>query len=297
MSAEVQLAPGQPAASRRRRRRIRSGTFARAWLGLFHPGPSIATTVIPLVCWALLGGSGSGWLPLSVMVMAQQFAISVHNDWCDRTLDARTKPWRALPLGLLSPGNALALSAGLAGASVAASALLGLDEVTLNALGLAAGFSYNAWLKRTVFSWLPFAVAFPLLALFAMAALDLWPDRWPLVFAFGAPTAVALHLGDTLPDLESDRQAGVHGLAHRLGPKWSARVGQAAFLVVAAGILALTRHLFSPTLGGIAAILQAVAGFVVVLRVGGDGKGVRTQFMCAALISAPTWLSAVLLPS
>ncbi len=35
--------------------------------------------------------------------------------------------------------------------------------------------------------------------------------------AAGALLGVAAHLGDTLPDIEADRAAGIRGLPHRLG--------------------------------------------------------------------------------
>ncbi|MEX1194013.1 MAG: UbiA family prenyltransferase, partial [Dehalococcoidia bacterium] len=42
-------------------------------------------------------------------LFVSQLAISVHNDYCDRELDAQVKPWRALPRGLVSPAQAVGL--------------------------------------------------------------------------------------------------------------------------------------------------------------------------------------------
>src|SRR6266542_3066452 len=49
--------------------------------------------------------------------------------------------------------------------------------------------------------------------------------------------AVAVHLADSLPDVESDRAAGVHGLAPRLGVRAAGTLVAAAYLV--AGAIAL----------------------------------------------------------
>src|SRR6266545_1546128 len=91
--------------------------------------------------------------------------------------------------------------------------------VTVLALasGLACAWSYDLWLKGTAASVLPFAIALPLVPLFGYGAAGRFPPvlwwAWPI----GALAAVAVHLADSLPDVESDRAAGVHGLAPRLG--------------------------------------------------------------------------------
>src|SRR4029453_15170493 len=89
-------------------------------------------------------------------------------------------------------------------------------------VGLAWGWSYDLWLKGTVWSALPFAVAVPIVPLFGYGAAGgvpaaLW-GGWPTA----APLAVATHLADALPDVERDRATGVRGLTTRLG------VGRAA---------------------------------------------------------------------
>ena len=172
-------------------------------------------------------------LLVGVMLACQQIAISFHNDWCDRDLDAAGKPWRAIPSGAVRSGLVRALAWLLVAASLALALPLGWLEVVLDALGIACGFAYNAWLKRTTLSWLPFAIAFPLVPLFGPAALD-GVERAlrlaPPLFAAGAPLAVAIHLADTLPDLRQDRAHGVRGLAHRLGARGSRAACAALFL-------------------------------------------------------------------
>jgi 4-hydroxybenzoate polyprenyltransferase len=91
---------------------------------------------------------------------------------------------------------------------------------------------YDAGLKYTAFSWLPFAIAFPTLPLWAWAGAHpsgevpaslLWV--WPV----GAVLVLGIHLADTIPDLASDTVAGVRGLAHRIGPRRSLALCWGAF--------------------------------------------------------------------
>ena len=203
---------------------------------VLHPGPSLATVAAALLCLAALTGGRpprDATLELAAALALQQFAISAHNDYVDRTLDATAKPWRALPAGVLRPRTTLLLAAAFGLGALVIATPLGFDEVVLVALGLSAGLAYNARLKRTPLSWLPFAVAFPLIPLFGMAALDRWPSYWSLTYVVVSPAAVAIHLWDSLPDVELDRRHGVRGLAATLGPN---RARRAAWLLAGAAL-------------------------------------------------------------
>ena len=116
----------------------------------------------------------------------------------------------------------------LAAVSLVLAAPGGRRLVLLDAAGTGAGFVYNARLKRTPWSWLPFALAFPLIPLFGAAALDAWPRRWWTLFLVGAPAVLAVHLSDAIPDLEGDARAGAGGLARRLGRDRATRLCLAA---------------------------------------------------------------------
>src|SRR6266508_1260831 len=129
----------------------------------------------------------------------------------------------------------LALASGLA--SLGFALALGPATLGLAAVGLACAWSYDLWLKGTAASVLPFAIALPLVPLFGYGAAGRFPPvlwwAWPI----GALAAVAVHLADSLPDVESDRAAGVHGLAPRLGVRAAGTLVAAAYLV--AGAIAL----------------------------------------------------------
>ena len=150
------------------------------------------------------------------------------------------KPGRAIPSGAAPAAGVRVAAWLLAAASLIVAAGISWPEAVLDLVGIGCGFAYNACLKRTALSWLPFAVAFPLLPLFGPEAVD-GVDRLrqlalPAAVA-GAPLAVGIHLADTLREVESDRAFGVRGLAHRLGAR-RARYACAALFASGAALLA-----------------------------------------------------------
>ena len=86
-------------------------------------------------------------------------------------------------------------------------------------LGVASGWAYNLYFKRTVWSAVPYAVAFGTLpAVVTLALPD--PELPPLwTFFAGALLGVGAHLLNVLPDLADDASTGVHGLPNRLGER------------------------------------------------------------------------------
>lgn len=249
-----------PGAQRRRQR-------LRTLAALLHPGPSLATVLAGLAFARLLAGARASpraartWL-LGVMLAAQQAAISLHNDWCDRELDTQSKPWRAIPAGHVAPRHVRRAAWLLAAISLASAGWIGRREVALDAAGLAAGCAYNAGLKGTRLSWLPFASAFPLLPLFGAAAFDAWPRRWWALFLAGAPAAVAIHLADAIPDIEGDRAAGARGLASALGAATARSIAAGLVLVSAtvAGIAGTRARSRRAQTGALAGALLALLG-------------------------------------
>lgn len=189
-------------------------------IALLHPIPS-AVTVGCGVCFAVLFAGGDLSAPrlglFTFMVALHQIATSLHNDLCDRDLDAIAKPWRALPSRAVSPTTVAVLAATCALVSLVVAAWLGPIVLLLDSAALAVSAAYNAILKRTSFSWLPFLAGFPLLPLAGAATFGRMPHAWWSLFVVGAPVVLAIHLADTLPDLDTDIAADVKGLAHRLG--------------------------------------------------------------------------------
>ena len=154
-------------------------------------------------------------------VLATQLSIALHNDWCDRTADAVAKPWRLIPRGGLDPGLALFVALGLLVLGLTLAWLLGAGVFLFVGAGTAAGLAYNAWLKRTAWSWLPFAFALPTLAVCSLLVAGELDGIPYTVYLIGMPLVLAIHLADSIADIEGDRLVGSRGLAVVLGRRRS----------------------------------------------------------------------------
>ena len=198
-------------------------------------------------------------LPLGAGMLCYQFAIGVANDLVDAPDDATNKPWKAIPRGLITRRAATLLVAGLAGLGMIVTAGLPLGAWFIGMGGLACGLAYDVQLKRTPLSWLPFALAFPLIPVWVFVAFDRWGGLLWWAFPLGGILGLALHLANQAPDVP--KEAHIRGLAHSLGTERAANL--ALGLVGLAGIIAFIVLLFARA--GTQAIL--VAGSVMLAGV------------------------------
>jgi len=148
-----------------------------------------------------------------------QFSISSLNEWADQDLDGLSGRPRPIPLGLLSPRTAVVVAVLFAVAALALSLLSGFGFLAflLVLLGIACGWAYDLKLKRTALSFLPFAVAFPLVPLWVAMIAGRPLEALGPVLLGGIPLSVSIHLADAIPDRAPDRAAGVNTLAVTLG--------------------------------------------------------------------------------
>src|SRR5206468_3675734 len=188
---------------------------------LLHPIPSVLTT-LAAVGFALVFGLPIDdwriWWIAAIMLLVQ-FSISSLNEWADQDLDGLSGRPRPIPLGLLSPGTAVVVAVLFAVAALALSPLSGFGFLAflLVLLGIACGWAYDLKLKRTALSFLPFAVAFPLVPLWVAMIAGRPLEALGPVLLGGIPLSVSIHLADAIPDRAPDRAAGVNTLAVTLG--------------------------------------------------------------------------------
>jgi len=217
-------------------------THPEDWLvavQLFHPIPSLVTAVMTLAFGLLFGMSPLSprfWL-MGVAMLLSQFSISAANDWTDWMHDVVAARTRPVPLGMIEPRAALAIAIACGLAAIAFALLLGPLAGAVAIVGIGAGWTYDLVARTTPFSALPFAVAFPLLPLWVGVIAGRFPRSVPALLVAGIPLAVAIHLADAVPDLESDAARGVRTLAVSLG-RGRARVAAAAALLLGALLLA-----------------------------------------------------------
>jgi 4-hydroxybenzoate polyprenyltransferase len=176
------------------------------------------TLLTALLAWSVGHAPGRALLVTSA-VLTGQLSIGWSNDLVDAARDrAVGRADKPLATGAVSErvtriacGTALAACVALSLACGLASGLVHL------LLGVASGWAYNLWFKRTVLSPLPYAVAFGALPAVVTLALPdpTLPPAW--VVGTGALLGVGAHLLNALPDLADDEATGVRALPHALG--------------------------------------------------------------------------------
>jgi 4-hydroxybenzoate polyprenyltransferase len=204
-----------------------------------HPEPTVAVTAIASALAAATGRSGAGVVTVAAAVLAGQLSVGWHNDWLDAPRDRQArrhdKPLVTTTLRRHTVGAAAVTALA---ACVPLSLLSGWRAAAAHLAAVALAWGYNARLKSTVLSWVPYATSFPLLV--AFVTLGLPSHRWPAWWALAAAAllGVGAHLANVVPDLEADARAGLHGLPHRLGSERSA-VGAAGLLLGASVVVAV----------------------------------------------------------
>lgn len=245
-----------------------------------HIGPAIAVTVLAALLAAATDLAPAYAAVVVAAVLAGQLTIGWGNDLLDAARDrivgrsdkplANDEVSRRLVQGCL---------AAAAVACVALSLLAGWRSGAVHLLALVgAGHAYNLGLKATVWSWLPYAVAFGSLpAVVTLAGpTPEWPPSW--MMATAAALGVAAHLLNALPDLVDDERTGVRGLPHLLGAT-AAKVS-ATVLLVGGSAIAVLGPSGAPALWTLGTLVLVVALGVLALV----GRG-RTPFRAAVAIA------------
>lgn len=187
-----------------------------------------------------------------------QASIGALNDLVDAPRDAGLKPGKPIPRGLASPADAKALAA--LGLAIALGLTLPSGPAALGTVGLAAfcGYAYDLWLSRTAASWLPLALALPIVPAYAwVGSTGRLPSELVAILPAAFLAGSGLALANALADVERDRERGAASAAVALGRQrtW---VLHAILLVVAAGLVlaarppALPGTGTGPTPGGLA---------------------------------------------
>jgi len=216
--------------------RSRTGALVRGLVLATHLGPTVAVTLVATLLGVTAGvGPGRATL-LGLAVLAGQASIGWSNDWLDadrdRTVARADKP---VVQGAVSPSLLRVAALAAAALAVVLSLLLGVVPGLLLLLLVVSGWAYNAGLKRTVASGVPYLVGFGALPAGVVAAAPGTPAApWWLVGA-GAALGGAAHFANVAPDVEDDLATGVRGLPHRIGAVPSAIA--CALLLGAASLL------------------------------------------------------------
>lgn len=174
---------------------------------------------------------------LALAVFCGQVSVGISNDAIDAARDrAVGRSDKPIARGDVSERTAWVATLAALLIALVLSAVLGIGMLGAHAIALGSAWAYNAGLKSTAFSVLPFMVSFgifPSLATLSAAEPSFAP-AW--VWVAGAALGAAVHLTNVLPDLEDDHRTGVRGLPHRLGARVSTII---AVVGIVAGALAV----------------------------------------------------------
>ena len=201
-----------------------------------HFGPTLIVTAIGWIFSNHYWWEGPAYV-IAFGIFCGQLVVGWTNDLYDYKDDVQHKRIKKpLVTGLITPAylrtwiifmTPFSFFANLAGP-------LGLKGGLVYMLGIGCGIAYNFYFKFTLFSPLPYAIAFAALPSSMAISKEIMPPTW--MWLGGALFGMAAHFINVIKDMEEDQQSGIKGLPQRLGKKRSILV---AILLIALGSLAL----------------------------------------------------------
>lgn len=256
-----------------------------------HIQPALAVTAMTTALGVAAGRGGSAvWLCLAML--SGQLFVGWSNDWLDAGRDVAAgradKPVAAGQVSRRAVGAAaLAAVALCVPLSLANGVLAGLVHLA----AVASAGAYNAVVKRTPLSPLPYAFSFGSLPWFVTLGLPGRPAPPWWSYAAAALLGVGAHFVNTLPDQADDVRLGVRGLPQRIGRAPSLLAGAA--LLAAAGLLLAVAPAGPPSpLAVWLAVAQvaAVAAVVATARLGRE-RAAWTLTIAAAVLAVALLLA------
>jgi 4-hydroxybenzoate polyprenyltransferase len=197
-----------------------------------HPGPALAVTVVAVVLAIGLGLDPARVALLGVAFLCNQASVGLSNDWIDVDRDravGRTDKPVALGLIEVRTVRSAAIVTGIL--AIVLTLPLGIAATAAHTAFVASAWAYNARLKNTPISVLPYIVSFGLLPVVVTLSRTTPALAAQWAIGLGAMLGIAAHFANVLPDLEDDARTGIVGLPHRLGRRWSGLVIMVALVV------------------------------------------------------------------
>ncbi|MDO5494067.1 MAG: UbiA family prenyltransferase, partial [Nesterenkonia sp.] len=177
-----------------------------------HPGPTLVVTVLALALGVASGLPVWRLVVLTASVFVGQLSVGISNDAFDAARDRSVgRDDKPIARGELSVGGAWTAAFACLGAALILSAVLGPGFLIAHLIALISAWAYNARLKATAASILPFILSFglfPSLATLAAADPQL-AHSWAWIA--GGALGAAIHLTNVLPDLDDDARTGIRG--------------------------------------------------------------------------------------
>ncbi|MDZ8172974.1 UbiA family prenyltransferase [Microbacterium xanthum] len=240
------------------RRRRSPGRVLAALAGSSHPGPTVVVTLLALALGIAAGVSAVDLMLLVSAVLFGQLSVGISNDVLDvrrdRAVGRSDKP---LARGDASPGQAWAAAVICLILALGLSAMVGIGMLAAHAVFLASAWAYNAGLKATPISIVPFIVGFGVFPSLAPLSAEPPAPAAPWAWIAGGALGAAIHLVNVLPDLDDDAQTGIRGFPHMIGARAS------ALLAIGGLFVGDVAALIGPVGGDLSAVTPVAAGFLV----------------------------------
>jgi 4-hydroxybenzoate polyprenyltransferase len=185
-----------------------------------HPGPCVAVTAMAFALTLKAAPHGTGPALIAVSILTGQLSVGWSNDAIDADRDTATgRTDKPLATGLLS--RRLTWTAAIIALVIALTVPLAISPATavISAVTLVAAWAYNAGLKATLASGLPYMVAFGLLPAIATSTLPAHPLPHWWIIAIAAALGLGAHFANVLPDLAADRATGISGLPQHIAAR------------------------------------------------------------------------------
>jgi len=184
-------------------------------------------TIAVTAAAALTGRSGVECALVAATILSGQVTIGWLNDVLDRHRDKMAgRQDKPVAMGWIDPGTVTFAIACAVLLLVPLSVANGTYAGIAHLVAVASAWSYNLVFKRTLFSWLPFAVSFGLLPAFLSygglgGGMHGSPPTVEMTIG-AALLGVGIHFLNALPDLVEDNQHGIRHLPLRMALKTGA---------------------------------------------------------------------------
>ncbi len=257
-------------------------TRLRALVLSTHPGPGIAVTIVAIVL--AIGLHLDWWRVLLVgfAFLFNQASVGLSNDWIDADRDREVgRTDKPVALGQVGAGTVRDTAFVCFALALLLTIPLGWQATIAHFIFIASAWAYNAVLKNTWFSVLPYIISFALLPMVVTLSRPEPAIAAPWALGVGAMLGIAAHFANVLPDLDDDARTGIAGLPHRIGRRAGGVVIWAALAV--AGLLAF----FGPAGGK--TVVQWIAVALTLLLVSTANAAVSPPPIRAVqFVSVPT---------
>lgn len=204
-----------------------------------HFGPNLLVTFISLFFAQLYWWEGPA-IVIAMGVFCGQLVVGWSNDIIDFKDDLihnrQKKPLVSGQISLRLLQNSLRMMLPLA-IVINLFGPLGFVGGGLSVLAIGLAVAYNFYFKFTIFSWLPFAIAFGVLPSCMALSKGQAPELW--MWLGGALLGTAAHFLNVIKDMDEDHVSGIKGLPQRFGTKAST-ASAITLIALAVAVILLT---------------------------------------------------------